>query len=145
MRFRYLSIYFLVVIMSATVFVTACYARGGGHGGGMGGGGAESGGNYDGGGYGSMHGGGMMGGSGTNYEYGHMPDSYHRNENNSNMPHWETRDSNGQIERLNRQINEKRRELSDLYRSTQPDEEMTSRKTGELQRLEQQRSEAMAQ
>ena len=98
--------------------------------GGMGGGG------MGGGGHGMMGGGHMM-----DYGRGYSPpyqDQYNRYDQNNryNEPEKSYRHDPGETERLRQEIREKRRELSALYRSENPDRDQIDKRIDELGRLE---------
>lgn len=112
------KILFVIGALAFAIFIGGFVYAGGMGGGGMGGGGR-----------------GMMGG-GHMMDYGRgyatpYPDRYNRY--NQSEPDQYT---NRETERLREEIREKRKELSELYRSEKPDKDQIDEKIDELSRLE---------
>lgn len=81
--------------------------------------------------------GGMMSGNGMMHEgYENEPDVYTRDRSESNPYDRRTLDYGKEVESLKRQIREKRKELTGLYKSGQGNENLINRKVDELNDLE---------
>jgi len=115
--------YIITAILTATIAMGGIiYA--GGSGGGMGGGGMSSGGS-------GMMGGGHMMDYGREYAIPYQ-DRYNRYNRSDEPNSYGPRET----KRLRQEIREKRQELSDLYRTENPDKVLIDKKINELDKLE---------
>lgn len=111
---------YVILGLTAAVFIGGIAFAGGGMGGGMGG--SAGGGN------------GMMGGGHMMQDNPNMSNPRQGQPQQAPYPSYQSKQAQGQ--HLKEDIRQKRQELSDLYRSENPDKDLIDQKIEELSRLE---------
>ena len=115
------KILLIISTMASALFIGSLVYAGGMGGGGMGGG---------------MMGGGMMGGYGQGFSNPWQNQNNQNLYNNNRSDQKAYQDQAKETEQLRQEIQQKRQELSELYRSPKPDTAQIDKKIDELSRLE---------